>query len=115
MNIKRKLNQFLVYWPPGTLIRSGETVYKDPIELKCRWEDTIQLVVDPSGEKWATKAIIDLDVPVLSLGVLWKGRFRNIAEGSESDPFLNNGASAVRMIEGVPNRRGNQILYTAYL
>lgn len=113
MNIKRKLNQFAVYWAPAGLDANLATTYGSPVQLRCRWEDVVQLMMDAKGDSYMTKAVIDLEVPVVALGVLWKGKKVNIASGT--DPMVNAGASAIRSTGSIPNRKASQTLYTAYL
>lgn len=113
MNLKRKLNQYIVYWPPAGLGSSLSTTYGDPIELKCRWENMTQAMMDGNGDKWMSKSAIDTLVPLKDLGVVWKGRLADVEDLSL--PLLNPGASAIRSSEEIPNRLANQTLYTAFL
>lgn len=115
MNFNRKLNQYATYWAPKGLSHSNATLYAAPIEIRCRWEDSQQDMIDANGEKWTSKSAIDTTVPLLNLGILWKGRLKDIAPGSDVDPLLNPGASAIRSLEDIPNRKATQALITAYL
>lgn len=113
MNIKRKLNQFAVYWPPGPPSHSGATTYGTPIELRCRWEDSTQEMIDPKGDKWTSKAEIWTLVQLINLGVLWKGKFKNLVD--KTNPMKNPGASAIRSHEIIPGVSAKDILYSSFL
>lgn len=112
MNILRKLKQYCVYWNPNGLNEYGST-FGTPVELQCRWEDSVDEMTDEKNDKFASKAIVDLAVPVTALGILWKGRLKNIASGT--NPMANPGSSAIRIVNSIPSGDASQTLYTAYL
>lgn len=114
MNLKRKLTGFVVYFPPAVVGRDGRKAYGTAVELKARWENQESSVRNPTtGETWQSKAMVYLDTVVEELGVLWHGRLADKANGS--DPFKNDGASQIRMVESIPSRKQSQTLYVAYL
>ena len=116
MNLKRKLNQYVVYWPPDKVSHTGQWTYLTPVQLKGRWEDLQQDMVDQAGEVWVSKSNIMLDVPVAYNGVLWLGKLVNVKD--LVNPFNNPGAGKIQSISSVPTlgaRRPQQTVYTAYL
>ncbi len=80
--IKRKLNQTAVYWGNPVNNGYGGFSYDDPIEIKCRWEDSNQVVVEMNGEQIISRAIIYPDTDLQENGVLFLGDMEDIIESS---------------------------------
>jgi hypothetical protein len=113
MRLKRKLKDFCVYFPPGETQPDGTREYGDPVERRCRWEDTQEQKMDRAGDMWLSKSSIDLDENVEELGILWHGRFAELT--STTEPTENPGASEIRRVDRVTSRKADQTLYTAWL
>jgi hypothetical protein len=69
--IKRKLNQTACTGAIRSIMDTGGFSYDDPIEIKCRWEDSNQVVVEMNGEQIISRAIIYPDTDLQENGVLF--------------------------------------------
>lgn len=88
MSLITKINKaFCVYWPPTGVDQFGKPTLGAPIELRCRWEDTIEEVLSVDGEKTLTRAKVFVSQDVIPRGVLVKGRLDTITD--QLDPFNN--------------------------
>lgn len=121
MRMRRKFNQIAVYWPPNGLDKEFATQYDTPVEIRVRWEDCAQNMMDALGEKWTSMTAVNTVgelvatpgefVRVSRLGILWLGRLVD----ANVVPLENVGAATVRQIDSIPSRKATQTLYTAYL
>lgn len=80
--IKRKLLQTAVYWGNPVNNGYGGFNYDDPIEIKCRWEESNQVVVEMNGEQVISRAIVYTDTDLQENGVLFLGDMEDIIESS---------------------------------
>lgn len=118
MNLKRKLRQTAVYWPPAGVGNDGSTLLGTPVELSpatgtgVRIEDCISNMLDSNGDKWTSKTVIFSSVPLLRLGVIWEG---TLEDANLDNPLNNPGASAIRETDKVPDRKATSALYESYL
>lgn len=104
MSFKRLLRQRAVYWAPLPPGDTGELGYAPPVEIKCRWEDHFELIQQPGGKEWETKAIVYVDRPVSpDGGWLWKGRYNRLTD--LADPRNNEGAAKIERYEEIPDIR----------
>lgn len=113
MNLRRKLKQFAVYWPPATLNDLGQEVLGPPVEVKCRWEAETVEKVTKTGQEWMSTAHVYLTHQVEEGGWLWEGKLNRVPD--RFDPRTGKNAARIEMLESVPNRRATQILRCAYL
>lgn len=78
--IQKRTNQVLSYWEANRPGGFGNTTFKSPVELFCRWEDIQQEVIGPDGRTKLSNAHIIIRsqmlvvASVIMLGTLadWK-------------------------------------------
>jgi len=111
--ITRMLKQTAVYWAYASTDQFGTKSYADPVEIDCRWEDTIEEFMDSEGERQMSNAVVyvDRDIPVG--GVLMLGELTDITD--ESNIKENAGAWEIRKFGKLPNFKATEFLRTAYL
>lgn len=110
MQLTRKLNQTCTYWgPTGQTDLYGKTVWSDPIQLPCRWENNQSQVMAKSGQEIVSKARVYLAVPVNVDGYLFLG------ESAAADPTTVDGAENIQNVGTTPDLRNLQQLTTVYL
>lgn len=110
MAIARALNQTLTYWEPtGVSDTFGKPIWKNPVQLPCRWEDKQQEIVSKTGEEVISKSRIFLLSQMNINGYVFLG------ESSERDPTKVDGAWEVQQVGTTPDLRNLKQLTTVYL
>lgn len=111
---KRFLKQKAVYWSPAQDDGTGlGRAYGTPIEVKCRWTDKYEVIVDPMGKEVITKAYILADRDLEVEGVLWLGLLADVAPGG--NPFDNDDAFKIVAWNKIPDTRAKKFLRKAYM
>lgn len=111
--VERVLRQTAVYWGVKRFDANGRPMYNQPIQIKCRWEDTNEQFVDAQGHDQVTKSIVMVDRKLVVQGVLWLGKLQDLQ--SESEPFKNVGAFDIKKFDNIPDRRAKKFFREAYL
>jgi hypothetical protein len=109
----RMLKQTAVYWAPAGTGQTGETIYAEPIEIRCRWEDLQEQFIDGAGTTRVSKAKVYVDRDVGHGGYLFEGTFGDLT--SHSDPHANDGAYEIMAYGKIPNMRAKRFLRYAML
>lgn len=104
--ITRMLKQDAVYWPPLGVDAFGKPSLDTPIQIRCRWEDSVEESITPEPEIGFSMATVyvDRDLEVggkLSLGEL-------VSSSSPSDAW------EIVQVEKLPNLRATEYLRTVY-
>lgn len=73
MNLNSMMNQTATYWAPSTADGFGGRIYEAPINFKCRWEDDVQFIIGPNGEKILSKARVFTQQVLVQGGYLFRG------------------------------------------
>jgi len=66
---------------------SGGTTYADPVEVKCLWEDAMQLVDDMKGREVQSSSTVYVDRALVPEGQIVKGRLRDFTDEQKADPL----------------------------
>lgn len=111
--IKRMRKQKAVYWAPTGTGEDGQPVYRQPVEIKCRWEDVIVQFKDYKGRETSSRARVYVDRLLACGGVLWQGTVAGLT--SQSEPFNNPHAYEILSFGTIPNLRNSENLYTVFL
>lgn len=119
INKNRYMKQTCVYWAPRSTESGeqavdmyGQPIYTDPVEKKCRWEDTAVIFVNMKGVEETSKAMVFIDDVQIG-GLLMLTDLSSALE--LVNPRQNDQAWEIRQLETVPNRTAT-INYTwAYL
>ena len=113
--ITKMLKQVAVYWPLQSTPydQYGQPQWNLPVEISCRWEDTVEEFIAKDGtlQKSRSKVFVDRDVQLggmLMLGELGSGV-------NEDDPKQNVGAYEIKSFAKVPNLKIKEFLRTVYL
>ena len=109
MNILGKLNQICTYWEQNGQDVFGKGSFNAPQQLKCRWENIGELLIDKHAQEVVSKARIFLAEGVSLEGYLFLGA------STETDPTVVQGAYEVIQVKSSPDIRALQTLYVAYL
>ena len=118
--IKRMRKQTAVYWELASN-DSGGVAYDDygnpimgtPVEIKCRWEDVIEEIIDSKGTARISSSTVYVDRDMVAGEILMLGSRTDI-----SDPVNikeNDGAYEIMKVGKLPNIKATEFLRTVYL
>ena len=132
-NFERNLRQTLTYWEQDGTDQYNKPNLISPVQLPCRWEDNIELVIDKHGQEFKSKSRIFLAVPIRAEGYVLQGAFTEwLLQGGFWDvngvwideatwsgglisPLRIRGIQEVRQVKGVPDLRNMKQMYTVWL
>jgi len=105
--IKRFLKQTATYWPViSDADQFGRPVYGDPVEIRCRWDETCEEFIDSRGSKQMSRAKIVTDTAVVAGGKLMLG--------TESYAVMDD-AVEIKSANGVPDLYGNRVVWNVFV
>ena len=87
--IKTVCVQTAVYWGNPQNDGFGKMTFDDPVEIKCRWDESGRIRIDGKGKEWITNATLlvtgDLDIH----GMVWLGTLDGLYDlyPDDDDPF----------------------------
>lgn len=106
----RNLRQIATYWPPGSPDGFGRVLFdKDPVRIKCRWQDVAVLFRDANGDEVTSSAVVYADRVLENGGKLALGDYS--CDGTE--PI--SAAKEIRQTAASPNLRASKQLNKVYL
>jgi len=110
----RALKQTCVYWAPGAIaFNPAERAYEDAVEIKCNWNDHIELGETPDTTELVNAAIVELASLVEESGYLWLGDSDDLPSGTVTPIGLDDAYEIKQVLKKVL-RRG-RTLYRAIL
>lgn len=104
------LNDYCVYWEPdySSPSKFGEIGYKNPVELKCKWQVSRKSITSKEGKKISSSATVHLMNGVATEGYLWRGRLKDAPDS----PPKENEIIGVDQTDSVSN---DETLWQAYI
>lgn len=111
--IQKMLRQCCWYWAPNGHDLYGKQIFWPPVELQCRWEDSLQEVVTHQGQTVMSVAKVYTACDVVvggSLSLLVPGE-----PAAPLDPADARGAFEIKRFDKVPTLKADQFLRVAYL
>jgi len=112
---ERNLNQTAVYWASPQPDGYGGYTYDDPIEISCRWVDSVKVVKDKNGEEIVCRAEVQVDRDVDEGGVLYLGSLGDLTEQQKNNPKLVDGAFEIKRFDKIPDVKGKKYFRKVYL
>jgi len=108
--------QTACYWGNPQPDGYGGTVYDDPIEISCRWDETINVVKNYQGEEVISKAEILLTQDVDKEGLLYLGDLDDLDSAEEENPKTIDGAWKIIRFDKTPLfQSSTEFIQKAYL
>lgn len=114
--IRRTCKQTAVYW--GNPVNDGDDIsYDAPVEIKCRWQDRKQVMMDDNGEKMISRALVFTTQELDYNGLLYLGTLSSLDSTQEADPStIETGACIIKRFEKIPALSSTTVfLYRAFL
>lgn len=109
MRLSRKLNQTIVYWAPdGIIDLHGGQGWAGGVEIKGRWQEQTEEVLNADGKNELSRAVIYLDgsTVVGFDGRFYLGELDDLTSGQQADPAIVVGTGRVIAIGDSPDLRG---------
>lgn len=101
--IARLCKQDAVYWGNPQNDGYSDFTHDAAVEIKCRWEDKVQLIVNPDGSEQSSRAIV---YPLQELdeeGWLYLGLLTSLTAAEIANPKLIRKASIIKKFEKIPS------------
>lgn len=107
--LERQYKQDCVYWGNPQNDGEGGFTFDEPVELKCRWEETKQVVSDAKGNMIASRAVVFTKQDLDEEGYLFLGTLEDVydlvgesSEGGCDDPASVEGAYIIKRFQKTP-------------
>lgn len=111
--IKRMRRQKAVWWERSkTFDRFGKFNFAGPIEIACRWEDSVSEFRTADGQVTISQATVYPDRVLEEGDQLRKGEMDS---NETTDPTTLTDAFEVQRFEQIPNLKNTETLYIAHL
>ena len=109
------LKQTAVYWGAPVNDGYGQFTFADPIEIPCRWSDSIQVVSDGKGNDVVCKSAVMVDRDLEELGMLYLGTLDDLDSAEEGDPVSIDHCYQIKRFDKIPTIKARSWLRVAYL
>lgn len=113
--ITKVLKQTAVWWARTTPDAYGQFTFASPVEVKVRWEDSIDTFKDENGNEHTSKSYVMVDRDMKVGDVLMLGTTADIPSSNPADPKENSGAFEIKRFDKTPDIRNRENLREAYL
>jgi len=107
--LKGVYKQTAVYWAVTGRDGEGGFTYADPVEIKCRWEDMRQVVVDNKGNEVTSRAQVFVLQDLTEEGMLYLGTLDDLYDlnsessaGGLDSPVDIAGAYIIKRFQKIP-------------
>lgn len=112
---ERNLTQVCVYW--GTPARDGYGTFTwaTPVEISCRWVDSIKVVMGKDGNEIITQAEVQVKQVVDEQGMLYLGELTDLSAAEKADPKLKDTVYSIKKFDQVPTMKGDKFFRKCYL
>lgn len=109
--------QDLVYWAPDTPDKFGNTGYAAGVELKGRWEERAETVLNAEGENVISRGVVYIDgtQSILQDGRMFLGQKADLTAEQIPDPDLVPNAYRIIMVGNSPDVRNRRSLSKIWL
>lgn len=108
--------QNAVYWEHTGKDAYGGDTFKTPVDIPCRWDDTVELITASDGEQIASRAKVLTPHDLAEQGFLYLGTVASLSPEQKADPKLVDTAYPIRRWEKIPLiKKTDEFVRTAYL
>jgi hypothetical protein len=100
--INRNLRQQCVYWGNPRNDGQGGFIFDSPVQIKCRWEDMAQIVVDSKGNEHTSRAVVYINEDLDENGMLHLGLLSDLTPAQMNDPMSYSDDYLIKRVEKEP-------------
>jgi len=111
----RNLKQKAVYWGNPQQKGFGGFVFDDPVEIRVRWENRVEVYLDSTGNKAIAQSVVYLTQRVDVTGYLYLGELSEIGSAEEGNPEIVEGAFRILGYQKIPNLKATAFERKAWL
>lgn len=129
MNISKYLNQTAIYWGNPVIDGYGNLSFDDPVEIRCRWQESNEEVLSKEGTAFVSHTSVLVGEDLDEGGYLMLGVLEDIAESasmsdSESESSVDynhpspeglSDAFPIRVFQTIPDKRAQKYVRWARL
>lgn len=110
-HIGRLLKQRAVYWGSPTPDGYGGYAWATPVEVNCRWQEGVKVVVTSDGKEVISTAQVWVDRDMSEGDMLWLGSLSSLTSAQQADPTTLQDAYTVKRVEKTPElgKSGNYL------
>ena len=109
------LKQKCVLWNAPTNDGYGGFLFSAPVEIDCRWTDSVQVVSDGKGNDIVCKSVVMVGIDIEELAMMWLGLLANLTTEQKADPVSIDHCYSVKRFDRIPMLKGAPFLRVAYL
>lgn len=109
------LKQRCVFWGNPKPDGYGSYSFDPPVELDCRWTDSVQVVSDGKGNDVVCKSVVMVAIDIQELAMLWLGLLANLTTEQKAAPGSIDHCYTVKRFDKIPTIKGASFLRVAYL
>lgn len=114
--LERQYKQDAVYWGNPQSDGEGGFTFDDPVEIKCRWEEIKQTMIDKKGTEMLSRAVVFVKQDLDEEGILYLGTLDDLTSAEEIEPKDVENAFIIKRFAKVPSLLvPTEFLRTAYL
>jgi hypothetical protein len=84
--INRSLRHTAVYWGSPSPQADGSNGYSAGVEIRCYWNGSTKVITDSEAKEIIADAMVLVNTPLETQGVLYKGALADLTAGEISDP-----------------------------
>jgi len=100
--IRKVAVQTAVYWGAPVANGYGAMTYSEPVEIKCRWEDTVELVRAADGEEYSCRAQLLVTQDLSINGYIYLGELSDLDSDQADSPQNVIGTYKIRRLDKTP-------------
>ncbi len=115
--IEDNYQQDAVYWAFAGNDGRGGRLFSNPVEIKCRWEEKVQMIRDGgTGEMILSRAIVFVTDALLEESAIFLGTLADLDSAAYEDPQSQENVYIIKQTSATPRLGSStEFLYKAYL
>ncbi len=122
VNMEKYLNQILVYWEKEGISGSGQSKFKEPVEVLCRWDDITEEDLKPGSRVVEGNAFLLTEIKLKAQSMVWLAptltpgqglvEYRKLPTFPKIPTTLQGGYEVMR-VGANPAKDGSDLVFTA--
>ena len=119
--IDRVCVQTAIYWEPGETDQYGQMKFKDPVEVRVRWDGLTEVLSTNNGQQFISAAQIMSPTKLAEKGLLRLGKFEDIPDqtwinqsGGNLDPTQIPDTYEIKKVQETPLFRSSDKFVRLY-
>lgn len=111
----RQLNQTAVYWGNPVKDGQGGFTWDDPVEIACRWNDSISTQLAANGKEFLSIAKVQVEQDVDKNGMLFLGNLIDLDSSVEADPPIGDDTYTIKRFDKTPTVNSQEFFRRVFL